>query len=73
MMLALFLVALAATGCISQYITDRSNLKVVKSPADENVTVSYREPDGACTTANDSQKQYALSTSRFSIALVPSC
>lgn len=34
------------------------NLTVVRSPGNSNVTVSYKVPDGACTTAFDSQRQY---------------
>ncbi|KAM5346705.1 hypothetical protein ACJ41O_009710 [Fusarium nematophilum] len=34
------------------------NLTVVRSPANRNVTVSYKVPEGACTTAFDTQKQY---------------
>lgn len=34
------------------------NLTVVRSPANTNVTVSYKTPDGACKTAFKTQKQY---------------
>ncbi|KAM0355922.1 hypothetical protein ACHAPU_000311 [Fusarium lateritium] len=34
------------------------NLTVVRSPANRNVTVSYKTPENVCTTAFDSQKQY---------------
>ncbi|KAI9151690.1 Carboxypeptidase S1 [Paramyrothecium foliicola] len=34
------------------------NLTVVRSPGDENVTVSYKIPEGVCTTAFESQVQY---------------
>ncbi|PHH62498.1 hypothetical protein CDD81_7071 [Ophiocordyceps australis] len=34
------------------------NLTVVRSPGDDDVTLSYKEPDGICQTAFDSQKQY---------------
>lgn len=37
---------------------DLRNLTTVRSPGDANITVSYKEPDGACRTAFDSQKQY---------------
>ena len=33
-------------------------LTVVQSPADGNITVSYKEPLGVCKTAFSSQKQY---------------
>jgi carboxypeptidase C (cathepsin A) len=45
----------------AQFVTDHAgalNLTVVRSPADSNVTVSYRQPQGVCTTAFDSQRQY---------------
>lgn len=34
------------------------NLTVVRSPGNSNITVSYKVPEGACTTAFDSQRQY---------------
>ncbi|KAF4970449.1 hypothetical protein FSARC_2526 [Fusarium sarcochroum] len=34
------------------------NLTVVHSPANRDVTVSYKTPDNVCSTAFDSQKQY---------------
>ncbi|CVK90858.1 related to carboxypeptidase [Fusarium mangiferae] len=34
------------------------NLTVVRSPANRDVTVSYKTPEGVCSTAFDSQKQY---------------
>lgn len=34
------------------------NLTVVRSPANRNVTVSYKVPEGVCTTAFGSQRQY---------------
>ncbi|KAM0561105.1 hypothetical protein ACHAPJ_003606 [Fusarium lateritium] len=34
------------------------NLTVVHSPANRDVTVSYKTPDDVCSTAFDSQKQY---------------
>ncbi|KAF5021686.1 hypothetical protein F66182_6274 [Fusarium sp. NRRL 66182] len=34
------------------------NLTVLRSPANPNVTVSYKTPEGVCSTAFDSQQQY---------------
>lgn len=46
----------------AQFIPHKSaqarNLTVVRSPGNSNVTVSYKSPDGACTTAFDNQRQY---------------
>ncbi|KAG6035497.1 hypothetical protein E4U41_006051 [Claviceps citrina] len=55
-----FLVALGAS-CLAQFpVADAGvlNLTVVHSPADSNITISYKEPRGACTTAFSQQKQY---------------
>ncbi|KAH6894275.1 Alpha/Beta hydrolase protein [Thelonectria olida] len=47
---------------LAQFIPQKNaqarNLTVVRSPANANVTVSYKTPDGACTTAFDDQRQY---------------
>jgi carboxypeptidase C (cathepsin A) len=47
---------------LAQFIPQKNaqarNLTVVRSPANPNVTVSYKSPDGACTTAFDGQRQY---------------
>ena len=34
------------------------NLTVIRSPAEEGITVSYKEPTHTCKTADSSQKQY---------------
>ncbi|KHO01715.1 carboxypeptidase S1 [Metarhizium album ARSEF 1941] len=34
------------------------NLTVARSPADSSITISYKEPRGACNTAFSQQKQY---------------
>ncbi|KAF4458838.1 carboxypeptidase [Fusarium albosuccineum] len=58
----LFLIPLLATPSIAQFLprsdAEARNLTVVRSPANRNITVSYKVPDGACETAFDSQKQY---------------
>lgn len=51
------------TSAVSAQFIPRSNaatrnLTVVRSPANRNVTVSYKVPEGVCTTAFDSQQQY---------------
>ncbi|KAG5956268.1 hypothetical protein E4U57_002752 [Claviceps arundinis] len=54
------LVALGAS-CRAQFpVADAEalNLTVVRSPADGNITISYKEPLGACQTAFSNQKQY---------------
>lgn len=58
---AALLVALGAPWCRAQFpLTDAAalNLTVVRSPADGNITISYKEPRGACKTAFGHQKQY---------------
>lgn len=35
------------------------NLTVVRSPGDAGVRVSFKEPEGACRTALDAQRQFA--------------
>lgn len=50
-----------ASCSVAQFVNQdpkARNLTVVKSPADNNITVSYKSPDGACTTAFASQQQY---------------
>ncbi|KND90655.1 Carboxypeptidase S1 [Tolypocladium ophioglossoides CBS 100239] len=53
---------LAACGpAIAQFVVqDREarNLTVVRSPGADNVTISYKVPNGTCKTAFDKQKQY---------------
>ena len=56
------LLLLFSSLSFAQFIPSSSakarNLTVVHSPANRNVTVSYKTPEGACTTAFDAQKQY---------------
>ncbi|KAK7413881.1 hypothetical protein QQX98_007222 [Neonectria punicea] len=58
----LLLFLTSASTSLAQFIprTDAAqrNLTVVRSPGDGNVTVSYKVPEGACTTAFKSQRQY---------------
>ncbi|ATY66646.1 carboxypeptidase S1 [Cordyceps militaris] len=54
------LLLLAATAS-AQFVNQEyhsHNFTIVKSPANSNVTVAYKEPSGACKTAFSSQKQY---------------
>lgn len=56
-----FLSLLGARHGLAQFVNqdeDLRNLTTVRSPGDANITVSYKEPDGACSTAFKSQKQY---------------
>jgi carboxypeptidase C (cathepsin A) len=58
----LLLIPLLAFHTSAQFLprsdAEARNLTVVRSPANRNVTVSYKVPEGACATAFDSQKQY---------------
>ncbi|KAK3186285.1 hypothetical protein K4F52_005049 [Lecanicillium sp. MT-2017a] len=49
-----------ASAAAAQFVNQEyyRNLTVIESPGGHNVTVSYKEPTGACTTAFDTQKQY---------------
>lgn len=61
MFIHLSLALLPAVACAFQFVNQNAkalNLTVVRSPGGENVTVSYKEPVGACKTAFDTQKQY---------------
>ncbi|KAG5979799.1 hypothetical protein E4U55_004736 [Claviceps digitariae] len=54
------LVALSAS-CLAQFPPADAqvrNVTVLRSPADSSITISYKEPRGACTTAFSHQKQY---------------
>ncbi|KAL1859599.1 hypothetical protein VTK73DRAFT_7533 [Phialemonium thermophilum] len=45
--------------CAAQFAPSHAtNLTTVASPIDPSITISYRVPDGACTTAFDTQEQY---------------
>lgn len=55
------LLLLAAAAASAQFVDHEfhsRNFTIVKSPANRNVTVAYKEPNGACKTAFPSQKQY---------------
>ncbi|KAF7552149.1 hypothetical protein G7046_g7510 [Stylonectria norvegica] len=52
------LYAFAAAQFIPPSAASARNLTVVRSPANRDITVSYKVPEGACTTAFDAQKQY---------------
>ncbi|KPM40954.1 Carboxypeptidase S1 A [Neonectria ditissima] len=58
----LLLVLTSASASLAQFIpradAAERNLTVVRSPGDGNVTVSYKVPEGACTTAFKTQRQY---------------
>ncbi|KAH7265138.1 Alpha/Beta hydrolase protein [Fusarium redolens] len=57
-----FVVSTLVSLSFSQFIPSSDakarNLTVVRSPANRDVTVSYKTPEGVCSTAFDSQKQY---------------
>ncbi|RYC83328.1 Carboxypeptidase S1 A [Fusarium oxysporum f. sp. narcissi] len=57
-----FVVSTLISLSFSQFIPSPDakarNLTVVRSPANRDVTVSYKTPEGVCSTAFDSQKQY---------------
>ncbi|KAF5265035.1 hypothetical protein FOXYS1_4165 [Fusarium oxysporum] len=57
-----FVVSTLISLSFSQFIPSSDakarNLTVVRSPANRDVTVSYKTPEGVCSTAFDSQKQY---------------
>lgn len=42
----------------AQFAPNEVNLTTISSPVDPSVTISYKEPKGACKTAFDSQQQY---------------
>ncbi|KAH7168792.1 Alpha/Beta hydrolase protein [Fusarium sp. MPI-SDFR-AT-0072] len=60
--LRFFVVSTLISLSFSQFIPSSDakarNLTVVRSPANRDVTVSYKTPEGVCSTAFDSQKQY---------------
>jgi hypothetical protein len=50
---------LAPRTCWAQFPkATQDNLTVIKSPLDPNITVTYKSPNGACTTAFNTQQQY---------------
>ncbi|KAM3532802.1 hypothetical protein MY4038_003896 [Beauveria bassiana] len=53
----LLLAAAASAQFVDQEYHSR-NFTIVKSPGSSNVTVAYKEPNGACKTAFSSQQQY---------------
>ncbi|KAF4992186.1 hypothetical protein FGRMN_7317 [Fusarium graminum] len=52
------LISLSSSQFIPSSDAKTRNLTVVRSPANRNVTVSYKTPENVCTTAFASQKQY---------------
>lgn len=58
--LATLLAALSSQSLAQFLVADLKalNLTVARSPADSNITISYKEPQGACKTAFSQQKQY---------------
>ncbi|KAF5963738.1 carboxypeptidase [Fusarium coicis] len=52
------LVSLSFAQFIPSSDAKARNLTVVRSPANRDVTVSYKTPEGVCSTAFESQKQY---------------
>ncbi|KAK3682600.1 Alpha/Beta hydrolase protein [Podospora appendiculata] len=53
------LVPVLAPCSLAQFASPRSaNLTTIASPVDPGITISYKVPDGACTTAFDSQQQF---------------
>ncbi|TWU77746.1 hypothetical protein ED733_008576 [Metarhizium rileyi] len=58
--LAALLAALSLQAVAQFRVSDIEslNLTVARSPADNNITISYKEPRGACKTAFIQQKQY---------------
>lgn len=61
MLLLPLITSLLASICLGQFANGDSktlNLTVVRSPGNHNVTISYKQPTGACKTAFGSQKQY---------------
>ncbi|KAI1871269.1 uncharacterized protein JN550_004714 [Neoarthrinium moseri] len=51
-------VLLAAAGVLAQFPNVSPNLTTIASPLDPNITISYKVPSGACTTAFETQQQY---------------
>ncbi|KAJ4139980.1 hypothetical protein NW768_001330 [Fusarium equiseti] len=52
------LVSPSSSQFLPSFNAKARNLTVVHSPANQDVTVSYKTPDDVCSTAFDSQKQY---------------
>lgn len=51
--------ALTLPGLVAaQYPSSEVNLTTVRSPINDNITISYKVPEGTCKTAFKSQKQY---------------
>ncbi|ORY61373.1 serine carboxypeptidase [Pseudomassariella vexata] len=58
MKLFLGLVLYAAAKVLAQFPTIVPNLTTISSPVDPSIKISYKVPNGACTTAFDTQEQY---------------
>ncbi|KAK8023115.1 serine carboxypeptidase [Apiospora marii] len=52
--------ATLTTGALAQFPSSNNaaNLTTIASPLDPNITISYKIPHGACTTAFETQEQY---------------
>ncbi|KAK8085051.1 serine carboxypeptidase [Apiospora hydei] len=55
---AIIALALAAAGTLAQFPNIVTNLTTIVSPLDSDITISYKIPHGACTTAFETQEQY---------------
>jgi hypothetical protein len=56
---SLLLVSRIPIPCLAQFApTHGENLTKIFSPLDPEISITYKEPDGACKTAFDSQAQY---------------
>lgn len=61
MLVSLAAVVAASGLALAQFVSrdaQARNLTIVRSPGDVGVTVSFKEPRGACKTAFDSQQQF---------------
>jgi carboxypeptidase C (cathepsin A) len=58
----MYVLSLLSTLAIAQYpppVSNSSNVIVIKSPVNENITISFKSPPiGTCTTVFSTQKQY---------------
>lgn len=49
---------LLPAGALAQFPKTSPNLTTLTSPIDPDITISYKVPEGACTTAFETQEQY---------------
>ncbi|KAK7991745.1 serine carboxypeptidase [Apiospora saccharicola] len=55
----IYALATVMTGALAQFPNNKPlNLTTIASPLDPNITISYKVPNGACTTAFETQEQY---------------